>query len=162
MRTIAKIMTGAAAAALVTLSAAAPAQAQYYGRGYYHDRDDIDLGDIAAGIAIVGGVALAIDALDGDDRYYDGRYYDRGYGYNNGYRRGGARAAVNACGYEARRYGSRVTITDVDRRDYATFRVRGRIDVRDYDYGRWGPRYDIDRDGFTCYAQGGRVVDFRV
>ena len=161
MKKLFKVMTGAAAVGVAALAAASPAQAQYYDRGYYDRDDDIDLGDVAAGVAILGGVALAIDALDGDDRYYNRGYYGRGY--NQGYRRGGARAAVNACGREARRYGHRVTITDVDRRDYATFRVRGRIDVPDYDYGRWGGRrYDIDREGFTCHAQGGRIVQFRV
>lgn len=160
MRKFSKIMTGAAAAALVTLTAAAPAQAQW--RDY--DDDDIDIGDIATGVAIIGGAALAIDALTDDDDYYDrygrtyGGYYDRGYGY--GY--GGPEAAVNACARTAQRYGGRVEITDVDRRGYNGFRVRGRTYVRDHDYGRWGRGYDYDRESFTCYAQNGRVYDFNI
>src|SRR3546814_17212273 len=58
MRKFPKILNGAAAAALVTLAAAAPAQAQW--RDY---EDDIALGDIAAGLSIIGGAAIAIAAL---------------------------------------------------------------------------------------------------
>src|SRR3546814_14331566 len=64
MRKFPKILTGAAAAALVTLAAAAPAQAPWRDYDY-----DIDLGDIAAGIAIIGGAAIAIDALPDNARY---------------------------------------------------------------------------------------------
>src|SRR3546814_4331249 len=93
MRKFPKILTGAAAAALVTLAAAAPAQAQW--RDY---DDDIDLGDIAAGIAIIGGAAIAIDALTDNDRYDRYGRYGRTYGgYYDGYRYGGPQASVNAC-----------------------------------------------------------------
>ncbi|PWG03156.1 hypothetical protein [Sphingosinicella humi] len=164
MRKFSKILTGAAAAALVTLTAAAPAQAQWR----HYDRDNgIDIGDIAAGVAIIGGAALAIDALTKNDRYdrYDrygrtyGGYYD-GYGYRDAYY--GPQASVNACARTAQRYGARVEITDVDRRGYNGYRVRGRTYVRDYNYGRWGRGYDYDRESFTCYAENGRVYDFRI
>jgi hypothetical protein len=61
MKKISKIVTGAAAAALVTTGfAAAPAEAQRY-RTYdhrYYDRDrGIDAGDVIAGVAIIGGIA---------------------------------------------------------------------------------------------------------
>ena len=69
MKKLFKVMTGAAAVGVAALAAASPAQAQYYDRGYYDRDDDIDLGDVAAGVAILGGVALAIDALDGNDGY---------------------------------------------------------------------------------------------
>lgn len=167
MRKFPKIVTGAAAAALVTLTAAAPAQAQYYGRHY--DRDDgIDLGDIAAGVAIIGGAAIAIDALTDNNRYDRYGRYGRTYGgyynngYNNGYGYGGPQASVNACARTAQRYGGRVEITDVDRRGYNGYRVRGRAYVRDYNNGRWNRGYDYDRESFTCYAQNGRVHDFRI
>ena len=170
MRKFPKIMTGAAAAALVTLAAASPAQAQW------RDHDDgIDLGDIAAGVAILGGAAIAIDALtnDRDDYYnrygnygrtYGGYYgsgYGNGYGYGAGY--GGPEVAVNACARTAQRYGGRVEITDVDRRGYNGYRVRGRTYVADYNYGRYNRGYDYDRESFTCYAENnGRVYDFRI
>lgn len=172
MNMLVKGLTGVAAAVTMAMTAAAPAQAQYYGRSYdrYYDDDDIDVGDIAAGIAIIGGVALAIDALDGRGGYgYPG--YGAGYGYGSGYPgygygQGGARAAVNACGRVAQRYGNRVEITDIDRRGRDSFRVRGRVVRADYDYDyRWGRRYrdvDYDRERFTCHARYGRVYDFRV
>ena len=154
MKALTKYLTGAAAAAALTVTAAAPAQAQYRD---YRDRDGIDAGDIITGVAVIGGIAAILGALDNDGNRYG---YNNRYRYQNDYR-----TAVNACAYQAERYarGGRVSVTDVDRRDYATFRVRGRIDVPDYDYGRWGGRrYDIDREGFTCHAQGGRIVQFRV
>lgn len=59
------------------------------------------------------------------------------------------RAAVDACGREASRFG-RVSIGNVDRnRD--TVRVTGRVDVR-----------DNRGDEFTCtFRSDGRIVDFR-
>ena len=76
MNKISKLVTGAAAAALVTTGfAAAPAQAQSY---RYYDRDrGIDVGDVVAGVAIIGGIAAIASALgrDGDRYGYD--RYDR-------------------------------------------------------------------------------------
>ena len=161
MRKFKKVMTGAAVAALATFAAASPAHAQYYDRDYYDD-DDIDIGDVAAGVAIVGGIAVAIDAItDDDDR---GDYYDRYGRYDRGYGRygGGEQASINACARAAQRYGGRVQITDVDQRGYGRYRVRGRTYVRDYDDGRWGRGYDYDRESFTCYADRGRVYEFRI
>ena len=157
MTRVSKILTGAAAAALVTVSVATPAQAQYYGRHY--DRGGIDAGDIIAGVAILGGIAAVAAALDNDrDRYG----YDYRYRYRDGYTN-----AVNACGYEAQRYGrGRVRITDVDRRGRDRYRVRGVIDSGyggyGYGYDRYS-RYDrYDRDRFTCTALGnGRITAFR-
>src|SRR3546814_5354879 len=68
------------------------------------------------------------------DRY--GRYGRTYGGYYDGYRYGGPQASVNACARTAQRYGGRVEITDVDRRGYDGYRVRGRTYVRDYNYGR--------------------------
>ena len=163
MKNWTKCLAGAGVAALMAVSTASPAQAQYYDRDRY-DRDrGIDVGDVAAGVAIVGGLALAIGALTDNDRSdrYDRRYgYDYGNRYGYGY--GGERAALNACTSVARRYGQVERISDVDRRRNGTYRVRGRVLVRDYDNRRWNRGYDLDRESFTCYAQGNRVYDFRV
>lgn len=158
MKKFPKILTGAAAAALLTTVAATPAQAQYR----HYDRGGIDAGDIIAGVAILGGIAAVAAALDDDDdRYdYDDRYRDRrGYNYRDGYT-----TAVNACGYEARRYGrGQVRITDVDRRSRDRYRVRGVIEDGGYGYDRYGYGNRRDRDRFTCTAYGnGRISDFDV
>jgi hypothetical protein len=165
MKAYSKILTGAATAALLTVSVATPAEAQF--RRDRHRDSGIDAGDIITGVAILGGIAAVASAVDRDGRSY-------GYGYRDRYRDGYSNA-VNACGREAERYGrGRVQITDVDRRGNDSYRVRGVIaggydaydrgyDRRsDRDYGRYD--YDRgDRDGFTCTARGsGRVTNFRV
>ncbi|HEX8191932.1 MAG TPA: hypothetical protein VF552_03450 [Allosphingosinicella sp.] len=157
------ILLGAAAAAL-TVTAAAPASAQY--RGYdnrYDRRGGIDGEDIAVGVAVLGGVAAILGALDRDG----GRYgYDSRYRYRDGYS-----AAVNSCAVEAERAGrGRVRITDVDRRSNDRFEVEG---VVEGGYGGYDTRYDrrynareYSRDygeRFTCVAYGnGRIADFRM
>lgn len=162
MKTVTKLITGAAAAAMLTITAAAPAQAQYYGR-----RDRVDTSDIVTGVAILGGIAAITAAIGNDGNRYG---YGQRYRYRNGYSN-----AVNACGHQAQRYGrGQVQILDVDRRGGESFRVRGVIaggydrfdggfDRRnDRDYGR--NDFDRgDRDGFSCTAlANGRVVDFRM
>lgn len=173
MKTLTKYLTGAATVAALTLAAASPAAAQSWDR-----HDGIDVGDIATGIAVVGGIAALISAFDNDgdrygygyrnDRYGYGYANDRyGYGYGNDryrndrYGMGSARAAVNACGRQAQRYGGNVEITDIDRDD-GYYRVRGRILVREYDGRGWNRRVDYDRERFTCLARNGRIYDFRV
>jgi hypothetical protein len=160
-----KILLGTAAAAL-TLTSASPASAQYYDR--YRNRGGIDAEDIAVGVAVVGGVAAILGALDRDG----GRY---GYGNRDRYRDDYG-AAVNSCGREAERYGQggNVRITDVDRSGGNRYRVEG---VVENGYGGYGTRYDrgYDRryegreyardygDRFTCVAYGnGRIADFRM
>ena len=172
-----KILLGAAAAALTVVSAA-PASAQYYDRD--GRRGGIDAEDIAVGVAVVGGVAAILAALDRDGGRYGygnrGAYGDR-YGYGDRYRdRDGYSAAVNSCGAQAERYGQggRVRITEVDRSGRDRFRVEGVIESG---YGGYDTRYDrgYDRryDGreyardygerFTCVAYGnGRIADFRM
>jgi hypothetical protein len=171
MTRIAKLATGAAAAAMFTLTTAAPANAQYYGRTYgydyrYRDRG-IDAGDIIGTVAVIGGIAAIASAIGRDSSRYG---YDGRYRYRDGYR-----YAVNSCANEAERYGrGRVSITDVERVGNDRFRVRGivgggydRYD-RGYDYRRDYDRgyYDYDRydrDGFTCTARGnGRITNFRL
>ncbi len=164
MNKLSKVITGAAAAALVTTGfAAAPAEAQrYYGDRYRHYDRGIDAGDVIAGVAILGGIAAITSAMTRDGY---------SYGYGNRYRyRDNYRDAVNACGYEAERYGrgGRVSVTDVDRRGNG-FRVRGVVGG----YGGYGgyDRYDrYDRYSrydaqttFTCFTDRyGRVRDFDV
>jgi hypothetical protein len=174
MKAISKLATGAAAAAMLTLAAAAPAEAQYR----RHDRG-VDTGDIITGIAVLGGIAAIASALDRDGSRY-------GYGYRDRYRDGYSNA-VEACAREAQRIGrGRVQITDVDRTGNSRFRVRGVV-RNDYGYGSGGygrndgygrsdrydryDRYDrgdrysgYGRDGredFSCYAnRSGRILDF--
>lgn len=165
MRTLSKSLLGVAGAAVAATSLATPAEAQRYRRydDRYYGRDrGVDAGDVIAGIAIVGGVAALISALDGDRGYGRDRYYSRS---------GGARRAVDACAraarQEARYAGDRARvgeIYDVDRAGNGYYRVRGTLNVRDYGYDRRGYRrgYDNDRVGFTCTAGYGRVVDLNI
>jgi len=185
MNRISKIMTGAATAALVTLTAAAPASAQY--RDYDRNYDNgIGTGDIIRGVAIAGAAAAAIGALrnvmggGGAYGYPQGRYgypqggygYPQGgsypqqgaYGNNYGY---GVDYAVNTCGQQAQRYGGRVSVTDVDRKGSRSFRVRGVIDGANNGYDRnygYGNRYGYNqRISFKCDArEDGRITDFDV
>jgi hypothetical protein len=159
MKKVTRFITGAAAAALVTTGFAAPADAQRY---RHRDRDNIDAGDVIAGVAIIGGIAAIASAIGNDSQRY---------GYGNRYRyRDNYRDAVNQCGYEAERYGrgGRVSVTDVDRRGNG-YRVRGVVDSgggydrydRGYGYDRYD-RYDA-RVAFSCHTDRyGRVRDFDV
>src|SRR3954471_3204076 len=53
-----RAIAGAAAAALLAVSAA-PAEA----RGWHHHHDDVDAGDVVAGVAVVGGFAALFSAI---------------------------------------------------------------------------------------------------
>jgi len=142
MKALTKYLAGAAAVAALTVTAASPAEAQIFGRDRY-DRDGIDVGDIVTGVAVIGGLAAILGAFNRDgDRYG----YDSRYRYRNDYQN-----AVNACAYEAERYGrgGRVSVTDVDRRGSDNYRVRGVIDAGYGNYGSYSrydraydPRYD--------------------
>ena len=169
MKSVSKFVTGAAAAALIAVSTATPAMARDWD-GHHHG--GISTGEAIAGIAIIGGAAAIATALTSDNHRYGSNY---SYRYQGGYT-----AAVNSCGYEADRYGrGRVRITDVDRKSYDRYRVRGVIEggYSRYDNG-WGgydrgdryDRYDsayrygggYGQVGFTCVARSdGRVTDFR-
>ena len=142
MNKFSKLGAGAAAAALMTVSFAAPAEAQY--RDRYRDRSITN--DLITGVAILGGIAAITNALGRDGQRY-------GYGYRDRYR-DDYRNAVNSCGYEAERAGrGRVSITDVDRRGSSSYRVRGVIDAgygydnRGYGYDNRGYGYDDRRYG---------------
>jgi hypothetical protein len=168
MKKLTKFLAGAVGAATLSVSLAAPAEAQRYYRDYDRRYDrGIDAGDVIAGVAVIGGIAAIASALSRDGSRYG---YDNRYRYRDGYR-----YAVNSCAYQAERYGrGRVQITDVDRIGSDRYRVRGIINGgydqydrgydrrwdRDYGYGDFD-RYD--RDGFTCTARGnGRITNFRL
>jgi hypothetical protein len=161
-----KYLAGAAAAAALTVATASPAQAQYWDP-YRSNRGGIDVGDIVTGVAVLGGLQAILGAFGRDA----GRY-----GYANQYRyRDDYQNAVNACGYEAQRYGQggRISVTDVDRRGANSYRVRGVVDAGFGSYGSYGrndrynryggyDRYD-QRVAFACTARSnGRVTDFDV
>ena len=178
MKVMTKAITGVAAAALISISAATPAHADH--RYDHYDRDGIDVGDIVTGVAVVAGVAAAVSAATGQGRYDP---YNRGYGYpargygypGQGYGYGGyggEQIAVQACAYHAQRYGGQVQITDVRRDGRRSFDVSGVI-TNGYDrYNRGYNRYDrYDRYNrgynygghiaFSCDVRdNGRVTDF--
>jgi hypothetical protein len=161
MKTITKILTGAAAVAALAV-AAAPAQAQYYNGYYDYDRYERDrtVSDVVAGVAAVAGAVTG--AVNGYSPYGYG-YGSNSWGYapygNTGYRFvSGEQIAVSACGSEAQRFGGTVRVTDVDRRNRNRFRVHGIIDDGSYGYSRWGRDRDLR---FSCTARyDGRVTDF--
>ncbi|MGZ8997390.1 MAG: hypothetical protein ACXW2T_00900, partial [Allosphingosinicella sp.] len=175
MKALTKYLTGAAAVVALTVSAAAPADAQYRDRYSRHDRDNIDAGDIITGVAVVGGIAAILGAINNDGSRYG---YSNRYRYQNDYR-----SAVNACAYQAERYaqGGQVSITDIDRDGRNSYRVRGVVDAGGFGggYDRYGrnDRYDrYDRysrnDRFNGYNQrvvfecearaNGRITDFDI
>ncbi|WP_394270157.1 hypothetical protein [Qipengyuania sp.] len=107
------------------------------------------LGAVMTGTLMLGGCATYGGGLFGG--YDDDRYGDR-YGDNYGYSGGQdfERAAANACGREASRYG-RATISRVVQENRDEVVVTGRI------------RTNNDRnDEFGCtFNRDGRIVDFR-
>ena len=184
-----KLSAGAAAAALMSVSLAAPAEAQFRDRyrDYGYDRG-IGIGDVITGVAVLGGISAIANAIGRDG----GRYgYGSRYRYRDDYRN-----AVNSCGYEAERAGrGRVSVTDVDRRGSYSYQVRGVIDsgyggydrgygsydrgygsydrgYGSYDrgyggydrgYDRYGYNNRMDRVAFTCTARSdGRITGFRL
>lgn len=181
MTKLSKLVTGAAAA-IVTLIAAAPAQAQYYP----HQRDNVDVGDIVRGVAIAGAAAVAVGAIANAARGGSYGYPQGGYGYPQsgygypqggyGYPQGGygypnsgygagygnqnlEQYAVNACGQRASRYG-RVSVTQVQPRNRSSLRVRGIVEGGSYDAG-WGQNGRYERRSFSCTVRyDGRVTDF--
>ena len=168
MKTVTKFLTGAAAAAALTVTAASPAQAQFFGGNRYDD--GIDTGDIVTGVAVLGGIAAIASAFGRDGSRYG---YGNQYRYRNDYQH-----AVNACAYEAERFGQggRVSVVDIDRRGANSYRVRGVIDAGYNSFGGGYGAYGYDRYGrndrygyggynqrvaFACTARGnGRVTDF--
>ena len=113
----------------------------------------LSMSALFAGAIMVGGCAYGYgDGYGYDDGYGPGYGDGYGGGYGYSYRQNSEfeRAAVNACGREASRYG-RVQITYAEERERGVFTVQGRIDVR-----------DRSRDQFTCaFSSSGRILDFR-
>jgi hypothetical protein len=177
MTNLAKAIGGVATAALIALTAASPAEAQLGGYDY---GDVVDTADIVRGVAIAGAAAAAVGAITnavrgygnygyGNGQYGNGQYGNGQYGYGNaayaGYGQGfGEQRAVDACAYQAQRYGGRVSVTDVDRRGSSSYRVRGVIDpIAEGAYNRGYERYDDyrERRSFSCTArEDGRLSDF--
>lgn len=145
MRDFSRKLTCGAIAALLLMTAAAPAEARH--RRW--DRD-VDAGDVVGAAILIGGIAAVASAFNNDGR--GGSY-------------GAERRAVDACVREAERGVSRYDrirvrdITDVERRG-GYYHVRGVMDVRGYfaglDHGE-----AVASDSFTCTARGGRIYDFR-
>ena len=177
MKNFKKAFIGSAVGAAVMVSAAAPANAQYYRD---RDRGGPSAGEVIAGVAILGGLAAVIAAASDNDDRYDDRYNrypnTNGYptnGYNNGYYRGSAQynrgqqaiqQCIQAAQYEGRRYGGDVRVTQVRdvRRVRNGVRVRGDLVQNEGRYNnRYNNRYrnDYDKGNFTCTIQRGRVVD---
>jgi len=178
MSKITKIALGTAAAGMMATTAV-PAQAadRYDRRG-----DGIGVGEIIAGVAILGGLAAILSSDDrGRTNGYDDPYYTNGYdrsrsGYDQS-RYGGSRQAVQQCvvaaKHQTRRYGQgrvRITdITDIDRHR-GGYTIRGRLQVQENNRGyrnrydsRYDDRYDrrsrVDNGSFRCKVRNGRVVD---
>ena len=191
MKSFTRNMLGAGVASLVALSAAAPAQAQYYP----YSRGGFDIGSIVRGIGTavaVGAIAKAVTGRgygnygygngaygNGNYGYGNGAYGNRDYGYDRGYGNGnygygdrgygyGAQGnsdyAVNACASQAQRYG-RVSISDVERRGSRSLRVRGVIDAAGYNNGGYndGGYDNYGARSFSCSVRDdGRITDFDV
>ena len=111
----------------------------------------------AATVMLAGCTTYGSDPLGGifgGDPYRNDEYRDDRYGadrYGTGYSNDFERAAFNACGQQATRYG-RVAIDRVDQVTRDSVRVVGRTDSR-----------DRRRDEFACtFRSDGRVIDFRV
>ena len=104
------------------------------------------LGAVMSASLLLGGCAMYGDGLLDQDRY-DDRYGDN-YRYDNV--TDFKRAAENACGREASRYG-RATISRVEERNRDEVIVTGRIRTD-----------DSRRDEFGCtFTRDGRIADFR-
>ena len=178
MKALTKYLAGAATVAALTLSAASPAQAQSWDR--HRDRDGIDVGDVVTGVALLGGIAAVISAIDGGgDRYGYGRpgyrygygndrygYGNDRYGYGNdryGYGNGryGYGSAQRRERLPARRSGSAATSRSPIRPKQQRLPSSRQDRRRDYDGRGWNRRYDVIAR-ITCFARNGRIYDFRV
>lgn len=189
MNKFSKAMAGVGAAALAAVTAASPAQAQYY--PYPNQRSGVE--EIVRGVAVAGAVSAVVGAIanatrggygypqsgypQGSYGYPTGTYPQGGYGYptTGTYPQGGygypaqgygtqnfERAAVNACAAQAQRYG-RVSVDNVEQRGSRTVRVRGMIEANggytNAGYGSYGAR--LERRTFDCsFRSDGRITNF--
>jgi hypothetical protein len=125
-----------------------------YGGGYGRDRHDhhdrIGVGEVIAGVAILG--VIAAIASSGSKR---------NRGYQDGYRGSinSEQQAADGCAASAERQGARVTGIDTVDRTSDGYRVRGTISTRDggnYGYGRNAEQR------FSCAVRYGAVEDIRI
>jgi hypothetical protein len=124
--------TAALVAAVALLcSAAAPADAR--GRWHHRHHDDVDAGDVVAGVALVGGIAALASAIKRGNRAKQD-------------------AAVDSCADEAeyRGHGDLAEITHVSKRK-GYYTVEGLLD------GEGGAG-----TSFTCTVRNGRIYSLRV
>ncbi|HEX8241132.1 MAG TPA: hypothetical protein VF574_15465 [Allosphingosinicella sp.] len=123
-----RLIIGLTTAAMLA-SLASPAEARR--RHHYRHHDDVDSGDIVAGVAVIGGIAAIASAIKADKR----RKQD---------------LAVDRCSGEAEsRTGGRVAeIFSVGKR-HGYYTVEGALD------GEIGPG-----DNFTCTVRHGVVYNF--
>jgi hypothetical protein len=151
------LSAGAAAAALVSVSA--PAAARDHRGG-----DGISAGEVIAGAVILGGLAAVLSSGNDRDRSYDrgydrGRDYDYGRGGHSGYGRSDVTEIRNI---DRTRYGYRVTgklvVQDGWRGNNRGYGYRDRDRYNDYDRG-YGYNRGYDKGRFTCYVERGRVID---
>lgn len=126
-----RTIAGVVAAALFTAASAAPADARPRGH-WHHGHNDVDAGDVLAGIAIIGGLFAIASAASRNRERYEPSYARNGSPY---------RVVVNSCGYEAdEAYGrGNVRVTDVEQVGRDTFRVSGVVERGGGYYGREEP-----------------------
>ena len=122
--------------------------------------------------ALLGTVAAGAVAMGSTGAAQAQSRYDRGYGYDRGYR-ADPRQAVEQCSaaatVQANRYGGNARVTDIRDIDRSRegFVVKGRIAVnpRDWrgDRRGWNDRYrGYDEGKFSCRVSFGRVVDVHI
>ena len=136
MRTIAAL----AAAALVATAVAAPADARH--RRHHRHHDNVEAGDVVAGVAIVGGIAAIASAI----------------GENNRMKQD---AAVDECTAEAEsRLGGPVDeiLGVTKRKGYYT--VKGVVGLLPAAADAAAPAHG-DRIDFTCTIRNGSIYSFR-
>ena len=123
-----KTIAFAAAVALVATSLAAPADAR---RRHHRHHDDVDAGDVVAGVAIVGGIAAIASAIKENNREKQD-------------------AAVDVCADEAEHRGQAdlAQVTRVDKKK-GYYTVEGLLE------GETG-----GTTPFTCTVRNGRIYSF--
>jgi len=139
MNRVSRTFSLAAAASLVALSMAGPAEARRWG----HRHHDNDVGDVIAGVAIVGGIAAIASAITQGNRERQD-------------------AAVDTCAEEAEERGEgRVTDIGPVSKKKGYYTVEGMIDRAE---GPDDGAYDAaaGQAGFVCTVRNGRIYHFRM
>ena len=124
-----RLIAGAAACSLL-VAGAAPAAARGW---HHHHHDDVDAGDVVAGVAIVGGIAAIASAITQGNRAKQD-------------------AAVEACAAEAEnRTGARVAEIVHVGKSKGYYTIEGRLDG-----GGGAPAH-----GFSCTIRNGSIYGFK-